>query len=57
MTTRSCRIQQVTKVKIVRLYQVGLPRWAIMERFGLSQNDLIPILKKIKGGKKDERVL
>jgi hypothetical protein len=46
MTTRACRVPEVTKAKIRKLHKEGIPRWALMERFGLTQNDLIPILRK-----------
>ena len=46
MTTRACRVPEVTKAKIRRLHKEGLARWALMERFGLTHDDYVAILRK-----------
>ena len=46
MTTRACRVPEVTKAKIRRLHKEGIQRWALMERFGLTHDDYVAIVKK-----------
>ena len=50
MSGRTWKILETTQAKVRRLKKEGVPKWVLMERFGLTVSELELILRKKERG-------